>query len=355
MEFLSDYGLFLLKAITIVIAILFLLAAIARSSQGSEIKGNLVITDLSDQFDRQSKSVSDSFAEMQVKQKQTKIARMIKFFNKLLVNNKDSDVAKGEIEKQQEQKGTVIVLHFKGDVKARQLNSLRQEISAILAMKNAPERVLIKLTSPGGLVYSYGLASSQIARLRDVGIPITVCVDTVAASGGYMMAVVADEIVAAPFAILGSIGVVAQIPNISRFLKNRDIDIELHTAGTNKRTLTVFGENTPEGRRKFKQDLDQTHVLFKKWITEKRPALDIESVSDGSVFYGTDALERGLIDRISTSDDVILNLCKTHHLVGFKWHEKKSLAARLGRDLGHTLTDQFNQFLNRDTHDFTRL
>ena len=176
------------------------------------------------------------------------------------------------------------MIEFKGDMKASQGANLRQEVSAILAMEHKPDQVVIKLTSPGGLVHTYGLASSQLSRLREAQIPVSACVDTVAASGGYMMAVCAERIIAAPFAVLGSIGVVAQIPNIHRFLKNHNVDVELHTAGANKRTLTMLGENTPEGRRKFKEDLDQTHLLFKAWIAERRPNLDLDAVADGSIF-----------------------------------------------------------------------
>ena len=169
------------------------------------------------------------------------------------------------------------------------------------------------------------------------------------------MAVCADRIVAAPFAVLGSIGVVAQIPNIYRFLKNRDVDIELHTAGANKRTLTLLGENTPEGRKKFKEDLEQTHDLFKAWIAERRPDLDLEVVADGSIFYGTDALTKGLCDQIATSDDVLMTLNEDHHLIALKWREKKSLAARLSRDASAAISDQVDACINRSTQDYTRL
>jgi serine protease SohB len=204
-------------------------------------------------------------------------------------------------------------------------------------------------------VHTYGLASSQLSRLRDAKIPLCACVDTVAASGGYMMAVCADRIISAPFAVLGSIGVVAQIPNIHRFLKNRDVDIELHTAGTNKRTLTLLGENTPEGRKKFKEDLEQTHALFKSWIAERRPELDLDAVADGSIFYGTDALVKGLCDEIATSDDVLMKLNIDHHLFALKWVEKKTLAARLGRDASAAVVDQVDNYMSRTHQDFTRL
>ncbi|HAG03611.1 MAG TPA: protease SohB, partial [Leclercia adecarboxylata] len=166
---------------------------------------------------------------------------------------------------------------------------LREEITAVLAVARAEDQVVLRLESPGGVVHGYGLASSQLQRLRDKQIPLTVAVDKVAASGGYMMACVADKIVAAPFSIIGSIGVVAQIPNFNRFLKNKDIDVELHTAGQYKRTLTLLGENTEEGRQKFREDLNDTHQLFKSFVQQMRPTLDIDQVASGEHWYGTQA------------------------------------------------------------------
>lgn len=165
-------------------------------------------------------------------------------------------------------------------------------------------------------MHGYGLAASQLQRLRDKQIPLTVAVDKVAASGGYMMACVADKIVAAPFSIIGSIGVVAQIPNFNRFLKNKEIDIELHTAGQYKRTLTLLGENTEEGRQKFREDLNETHHLFKDFVHRMRPTLDIEQVATGEHWYGTQAQEKGLVDEVGTSDDLLLNLMEGRELVG---------------------------------------
>src|SRR5690606_34660437 len=169
------------------------------------------------------------------------------------------------------------------------------------------------------MVHSYGLASSQLARIVNKNVPLTVCVDKLAASGGYMMACVADKIVAAPFAILGSIGVVAQIPNFNRFLKNKEIDIELHTAGQYKRTLTLLGENTEEGRQKFREDLNETHLLFKDFVKEMRPSLDIDQVATGEHWYGVQAQEKGLVDAVGTSDDLLLELIKDREVIGVRY------------------------------------
>lgn len=367
MELLSEYGLFLLKTITVLIAVIIAISALAKSSSNQEETGHLVVTDISGELNKQSKDVSESIENMEPTKKSFLMIVLDKSLNKIKRRKNDkTEINTSEVkqekktvnrkeEDKEQTKNTVVILEFKGDVKAKQATGLSKEITAILAMPEPPAKVLIKLTSPGGLVYAYGFASSQIARLKDQGIYVSCCVDTVAASGGYMMAVVADEIIAAPFAVLGSIGVVAQIPNINRFLKNYDVDIELHTAGAHKRTLTVLGENTPEGRRKLKEDLEQTHVLFKNWIIAGRPDLDIEAVADGSVFYGADAINKGLIDRISTSDDIILELAKTYKLVGFRWHEKKSFVSRFGRDLSEIVSEKLNNLLAQNAQDFKQL
>ncbi len=347
MELLADYGLFLLQTVTIVLAVIAVIVVSSKiSGGGDEQKGAIKITDLSKKFADQSKYVKTVLDDALAQEKLSLIDRIKKRLNKSSQTTSETPSKKEKI---------AIVIEFKGDMKASQVANLRQEVTAILAMERKPDQVVIKLTSPGGLVHTYGLASSQLSRLREAQIPVSACVDTVAASGGYMMAVCAERIIAAPFAVLGSIGVVAQIPNIHRFLKNRDVDVELHTAGANKRTLTMLGENTPEGRRKFREDLEQTHLLFKAWIAERRPNLDLDAVADGSIFYGTDALTKGLCDEIATSDDVLLELSADHHLFALKWVEKKSLAARLSRDASGAIVDQVDQYINRSNQDYTRL
>lgn len=346
MDFLAEYGMFLLQTLTVVVSVVVLIAVSSKISGSDEAKGAIKVTDLSNKIAEQKKYMSSAVEAALNNDQPSFLERLGKRLKKQSPKKSAAESAYQKL---------AVVLEFKGDMKASQVNGLRQEVSAILLMDPIPDLVVLKLTSPGGLVHTYGLASSQLARLRDANVESVACVDTVAASGGYMMAVCADRIVAAPFAVLGSIGVVAQIPNIFRFLKNRDVDVELHTAGANKRTLTLLGENTPEGRRKFKQDLEQTHDLFKAWIAERRPELDLEAVADGSIFYGTDALTKGLCDQIATSDDVLMTLYQDHHLIALKWHEKKSLAARLGRDVSEAITDQVDAYVNRSTQDFTKL
>lgn len=141
------------------------------------------------------------------------------------------------------------------------------------------------------------------------------CIDQVAASGGYMMSAVAHKIIAAPFAIVGSIGVVGTIPNIRELLEKNGINVEMHTSGEYKRTLTTVGVNTEEGRNKFKQDLESIHQLFKKHILVYRPSLDIDKVATGEYWFGKDALELGLVDKIQTYDDYLIDLLKKQHNV----------------------------------------
>jgi serine protease SohB len=225
-------------------------------------------------------------------------------------------------------KPCVYVIDFKGSIDAHEVTSLREEISAILAVATAQDEVLLRLESPGGVVHGYGLAASQLERLRHKNIRLTVAVDKVAASGGYMMACVADRIVSAPFAIIGSIGVVAQIPNFHRLLKKNDIDVELHTAGEFKRTLTLFGENTEQGREKFREDLNETHLLFKQFVQQQRSALDIDAVATGEHWFGIQAKEKGLVDAIGTSDDLLISKMDNHEVISVRYLRRKRLMDR---------------------------
>lgn len=348
MDLLSQYGLFLLQTVTVLAAVLVVIGLSSRMGHSADERtGHLKISDLSERLEKQKGQLE---AALHTDRKKTQGSPLRERLGRLVGRLRGEKQA----ESKAEDRPVAVVIEFKGDMKASQVAQLRQEVTAILSMETPPDRVLLKLTSPGGLVHAYGLASAQLSRLNEAGIALTVAVDTVAASGGYMMAVCAERIVAAPFAVLGSIGVVAQVPNVHRFLKNRDVDVELHTAGQNKRTLTVLGENTQEGRQKFKEDLEQTHVLFKSWIHARRPALDLDVVADGSIFYGVDALERGLCDALGTSDDVLLEWHQSHRLVQLHWVEKKSLMARLGRDAADATLERVEQFFVRGPEDFTR-
>lgn len=225
----------------------------------------------------------------------------------------------------------IFVLDFKGDIQASAVENLREEITLILATAKAGrDRIVVRLESPGGMVHGYGLAAAQLVRLRDAGFHLTICVDKVAASGGYMMACIANEIITAPFAIVGSIGVVAQVPNFNRLLKEHNVDFELYTAGQYKRTVTMFGENTPEGKAKFEEELQQTHVLFKHFVEKYRPQLNVDKVATGEHWYGEDALDLNLVDKLQTSDEYLLALLPQHDVYVINTRKKATLGEKLG-------------------------
>ena len=195
----------------------------------------------------------------------------------------------------------------------------------ILSVAKAEDEVLLVLESGGGTIHGYGLAASQLNRIKEKKISLRISVDSIAASGGYMMACVADELIAAPFAIIGSIGVVAQIPNFHRLLKEKNIDFEQITAGDFKRTLTMFGDNTDVAREKFQSELNDAHALFKQFVASSRPLLDIDKVATGEHWFGTTALDLGLIDRVSTSDDLILDAAENRDVYKVAVEKKPSL------------------------------
>ncbi len=225
----------------------------------------------------------------------------------------------------------VYVLDFKGDTAASAVEQLREEITLILATAKAGrDRVAVRLESPGGMVHGYGLAAAQLVRLRDAGFHLTICVDKVAASGGYMMACIGSDIISAPFAVVGSIGVVAQVPNFNRLLKEKHIDFELYTAGQFKRTVTMFGENTEEGKAKFEEELQQTHELFKHFVEKYRPKLNVEKVATGEHWYGNDALDLNLVDKLQTSDEYLLGLLQQHDVYVIETRKKPTLGEKLG-------------------------
>lgn len=222
------------------------------------------------------------------------------------------------------------VIDFKGDLMASAVDSLREEVSAILEVAGPSDGVVLRLESPGGAAHSYGLAASQLARLRERKIHLTVCVDRVAASGGYMMACVADDLVAAPFAVVGSIGVAAPIPNAHRLLQRHGVDFETATSGRFKRTVTLFGENTEDGRQKFQEQLDETHELFKSFVKRYRPSLDIELVSTGEHWHALRGHELGLVDRLATSDEVLLEKARDADLLELQFRRRRTFRERIG-------------------------
>jgi serine protease SohB len=292
MELIGDYGLFLAKALTIVVACMLLAGALvnlgrdARKSS-SGLRG-LEIRHLNAEFEQAALELKSAM----LSRRGSKAAR------------KASKARMKQV--QRDQLRHLFVLDFEGDLQASAVEALREEITAVLTTARPGDEVLLRLHSAGGLVHAYGLAAAQLMRLGNRNLKLTVAVDKVAASGGYMMACVADRILAAPFAVIGSIGVIAQLPNFNRLLKNHDIDFEQFMAGEHKRTVTVFGENTDQGRAKFQQEIEQAHALFKSFIAQHRPAVDLQRLATGEHWYGSQALELGLADELLTSDEYLL-------------------------------------------------
>ncbi len=322
-ELLAEYGLFLAKIATVVIAIAVVAVLIVNLAQRKRHRGELRITNLSEQYKEMQEDVSVALLDSHQQKLWHKAQK-----KKEKLEAKEAKAAAKQGRAPVKTKPRVYVLDFKGSMDAHEVSSLREEITAVVTMAKPEDQVILRLESPGGVVHGYGLASSQLQRLRDKNIPLTVAVDKVAASGGYMMACVANKIVAAPFAILGSIGVVAQIPNFNRFLKSKDIDIELHTAGQYKRTLTLLGENTEEGRQKFREDLNETHDLFKEFVKRMRPTLNIDEVATGEHWYGMQAQEKGLVDEVGTSDELLLSLINEREVVSVRFMQRKKLMDR---------------------------
>jgi len=311
-EFLANYGLFLLKTLTIVIAIIAVIVVAASAQRRAGHEGLEV-----EHLNKKYRQLADALRKaVSTKQEQKEAAKRRK---------KDAR-AEG---KQATSRPRSFVIDFKGDLKASAVASLREEISAVLEVATPEDEVILRLENHGGIVHEHGLAASQLARIRDREIPLVVCVDKVAASGGYLMACVGSRIYAAPFAILGSIGVLAQIPNFNRMLDSHGVDFEQVTAGKYKRTVTMFGKNTDEDRAKLKEELEEVHTLFKDAVTKYRAELDLDKVATGEHWYGTRALELGLADELRTSDEVLAERAADRDLYHVTYHIKQPLQKRL--------------------------
>lgn len=325
-EFLADYGLFLAKTLTVIIGILLVLSGVgslvARRREARE--GHVEVKNLNRHLEEMQQDIEDEVLDEQ-------------HLKQLHKEQKKQEKQEAKERKKALKRGTeaeperkrIFVLDFDGDLHASQVDWLREEISAVLTLARKEDEVVIRLESGGGLVHGYGLAASQLERIRKREIPLTICVDKVAASGGYMMACIGNKLIAAPFALVGSIGVVAQLPNFHRLLKKHDVDYEIFTAGEYKRTLTLFGENTDHGRKKFVEELEDTHGLFKEFVREYRPALDLDKVATGEVWFGRRALDMGLIDGLGTSDDYLFEACESADVYQVRYELKKGLQERL--------------------------
>ncbi len=313
LEYVFDYGLFLAKLGTAAVAIIVVAGFIfSEMRRGAEQRG-LTVEHLNRRFEELGDTVSRAIlGKAQFKQtaKQRKAERK-------------------ELDKKGSQRKRVFVIDFKGDIRATATASLREEVSAILAVASKDDRVLVRLENAGGTVHEHGLAASQLLRIRQKDLPLIIAVDKVAASGGYLMACVASHVIAAPFAIIGSIGVIAQLPNFNRLLEEKGVDFEQVTAGRFKRTLTMFGKNTDEGREKLREEIEDVHALFKTQITTHRPQLDVEQVATGEYWYGTRALELGLIDEIQTSDDFLAEAAAETDLYKVSYKRRLPLPERI--------------------------
>lgn len=320
-EWLAEMGTFLLQTTLVMAAAGILLVMMRRNKESSEHGLKLYVESLNDQRRARNRRLRVTTTVHGARKKLVKAFRHEE-------KARQKAAKKDKSEAQNAQK--VWVLDFHGDIKASQAEQFAQEVSAVIEVASTDDEVIVRLESAGGLVHAYGLAAAQLDRLREAGLTTTVCIDKVAASGGYMMACTASHIKAAPFAVIGSIGVVAQVPNIHRLLKRNDIDVELLTAGKYKRTLTVLGENTQEGREKFIDDLENTHRLFKTYVAKHRPDMDIEKLATGEIWYGSEALEQKLVDSVGTSEAYLVERIAQAQVYRVKLEPPKTISRKVG-------------------------
>lgn len=321
MEFLLEYGMFLAKTLTLVLAIgAVIVMIVVASVKPKARKGELCFDD-----------VSAEYQHLQADLQQQ------------LLDKKAYKQWQKQADKAEKPQHRLFVIDFNGSMDAHEVDALREEVTAVLAVATKEDAVLVRLESGGGVVHGYGLGASQLERVRQKNIPLTVAVDKVAASGGYMMACIADKIIAAPFAILGSIGVIAQLPNFNKLLKKNHIEFEQFTAGEFKRTVTVFGENTEKGREKFQRELEETHVLFKHFVQRHRQQLDIDEVATGEHWFGYQALELKLVDALGTSDDYLITQLADRQVFKVQYRVRKSLAEKAGLTAASVIKSSLQQ------------
>lgn len=314
-QFFSAYGLFLVEIATVLAIVLAIIVVLIGSAKRAGQTEGLSVRHLNKEFQDASNVLRRVLLNKQEFKRQSKEQ------TKALKRRKSG--------KDKEARPRLFVLDFKGDIRATATASLSREVSAVLSVATDTDRVLLRLENAGGLVHEHGLAASQLLRIKRRGIPLSIAVDKVAASGGYLMACVADRIMAAPFAIVGSIGVIAQLPNFHRLLEQKGVDFEQITAGRYKRTLTLFGENTEEGRKKLQEELEDVHLIFKNQIAEHRPQVALDDVTTGEHWYGVRALELKLIDELKTSDDYLLEAAQTCDLYLVTYKRRRGFMERL--------------------------
>jgi serine protease SohB len=340
-EFLAEYGMFLAKTLTFTVAVILVIVAAVGSAAKTkkEQKGSISVRHLNEEIDEMLDEIKGVVEDEKVLKKEKKEHKK----SKKLAQKKD---------KTENDKKRYYVFDFNGDPKASQVDSMRKVITAVLSIiRPEQDEVVLRLESPGGMVHAYGLAASQLSRIRNLNIPLTICVDKVAASGGYMMACLGTKILAAPFAYIGSIGVLMQLPNFNRLLKEKNVDFEMITAGEYKRTLTVFGENTDKGREKVTEEIQETHDIFKNFVKENRPVLEIDQVATGEVWLGKKALEQKLIDEIKTSDEYIVDACKEGDVYLVSYEKKPKLADRISHAMESALDNSLLKWLHKSPRD----
>ena len=326
MEFVLQYGLFVAKTVTIVVAAGVLVALLTGLSRRGRQPDRLQVTCLNDHYRSLKQALEASILPRRHFKAEEKARR------------KERKVARKRSAREAEERRRVFVINFRGDIRASAVAALREEVTALLTIARPEDEVVLRLENAGGIVHDHGLAASQLERIRSRGIPLTVAVDKIAASGGYMMACVAERIIAAPFAVLGSIGVLMQLPNFHRLLDTHGVDFELLKGGEYKRKLTVFGENSDADRARMQQEIDDTHALFKNFVSEHRPQLDMGAVATGEHWYGRQALELVLCDELRTSDDYLLAASQEAELYELVYTTRKPLARKLATMMGN-LTD----------------
>ena len=340
MEMLETIGIFFAQTFIIVLAIIAVLITIASIALKNKNKGAFEIDLLHEKYEDQTQALKEAFlTDSEIKKEHKRLKKETKLKNK---------------EPETKQLGRIFVVEFlNGDIKASDSENLKEEVNTILGVATAEDEVVVKVESPGGLVHSYGYAAAQLIRIRDAKIPLTICVDQVAASGGYLMACVGSKVLAAPFALIGSIGVVAQVPNFYRLLKKHDVDYKEYTAGDYKRTVSLFGEITEKGEAKFKEQLEITHQLFKSFVSKYRPQLDLAKVATGEFWYGENAKALGLIDEIKTSDEYLLTLAKDHQVVKISFEQKPTFMEKLSDSFSAAITKAFTLIINKMTSENT--
>jgi serine protease SohB len=380
--------MFLAKAITVIVTVFIILVGVfAISARGKKesAHGEITLVSLNDSFEEMKDAIESVVVDPQMYKQQLKVARKkekeeakqkkkqikadakqakldLKSAKGVTNSPAKADATDEKVvdiqstsendnseENQTDERKRIFVLDFNGDIRASEVDLLREEISAVLSFASSEDEVILRLDSSGGMVHTYGLAASQLERIKSADINLTICVDEVAASGGYMMACLADKIVAAPFAILGSIGVVAQLPNFNRVLKKHGVDYETFTAGEYKRTVTMFGENTQKGKEKFVEEIQDTHLLFKEFVSQARPCVDIDTVATGEVWFGKRALEHKLVDELNTSDDLLMKKCLSSDVYQVRYELKKTFGEKISEMTVSTSTSIVSNILQKLT------